>query len=157
MTDPNDHRDDNLSDKMITFRSITAMLETLQDPSFDIGLSMGKASLTASLPGQCPVTVQNQDERHSLAALATLLVRHHGFTAVTLNLKEPSTPDSPTMELVVCSHGQDQGFTPIVSDSCTRNDSSSALGYSGDKISISHPDASSIDPSDPLPYVRETW
>jgi hypothetical protein len=142
-----------LLDKILTFRTITALLEILQDPSLKSGLSTNR-SLPLHRSMRSRLHLDGQSDHRSLGALATLLVRNHEIAAVTTRFLTPTMADSSALEIIVCSHEENL-------DPNTKNLALTAVTNPDTQTSraplIFHVNPSHIDPYNPIPYLIETW
>jgi hypothetical protein len=99
--------DSSIPDQLLSFRTITALLEILQDPSLTTGQ---EARHSLQIAPRNLQQEQHSDHRF-LHAFATLLVRDTEDVAVTT--KNPLMSDSPTIEIVICSYDSRDRTTPI--------------------------------------------
>jgi len=128
-----------IPDKILTFQTITTLLEVLQDPSLNINVR-----------NQPPLPMHPRLDSHgdhSLAALAILLVRNRELTAVTM--KASTMPDT-SMEIIVCSHEEDQNLRMSATGTNPANPPSF-------QVEIDHSGACDVDPRNPFLYIRQTW
>jgi hypothetical protein len=121
--------DHGISDKILTFRTIIAMLELLHD---NVGFTR------RNLP--------HADHRSQLA-------RNHEITAVKMKSDSSTVTAYNELELVVCAHEQDRGHMATT----TTTDWPNVSGYGGENPSVLRLDESSVGPRDPIPYMRDTW
>jgi hypothetical protein len=146
-----DHDITIVRDKILTFRTITTLLEVLQ---FLNGspMSVGHWQFPL-LRGFSAFAGKSNTDDHGeyLAALATLLAREHGFAAVAITHRQSSI-----WELTVCNHEERPKTTVIPGPQMTASETHSST-IREERFSILSPDACDIDPSNPLPYLRKTW
>lgn len=142
-----DHDSTNTQDRILTFRTITTLLEILQC------LNAPRDHRQFPLLRGYSTFTTNSDHDECLAALATLLARDREFTAVSITQKQ-----NAVWELTVCHHEErpKATATTIPSPQMTASDARSST-IRAEEFSILTPDACDIDPSNPFPYIRKTW
>jgi hypothetical protein len=147
-----------ISAKILTFRTITTLLEILQDPSLNPKSSYPvRVDDHASLQGQRHLQTNQHSDHRSLCALATLLVRnHHDVTAVAM--QDRSTSD-PLVEVLVCRH--DSNPSPRIVDNAAPGPADSRPVVdtpepNRDYINV-HPDPLKMDVLHPTQYLMDTW
>jgi hypothetical protein len=86
---------------ILEFRTITSILETLQDPSLDSEPSHGNPSFQMLI--RDIESDSRTDDHRMLDALATLLATNNDIVAVTT--KAGTLFSSPMMDIVACSTG----------------------------------------------------
>jgi hypothetical protein len=135
--------DPSVHERILKFRSLTSLLEILQDSS---SLDAGRTYIPNSNHSS------QVDVDRSLSALATLLVRRQGeVTAVAL--RSPPTAESP-MDILVSRHIPRE--VPNNATFPAPSAPSSALETLETQIPIViHPHASDIDPLRPMDYLKE--
>jgi hypothetical protein len=156
----------SIPDQLLTFQTITSLLEILQDPSLNTEREDHPFQISLRNSQQ----EQLRDHRF-LNAFATLLVRDNETVAVTT--KNPPTPDSPTMEIVVCSNdGRDRTtpFTvgrpsglPSQSLDCKPTSLPTGVALITPRTAeleaplLFQPEPSNIDPYNPIPFLKSNW
>ena len=154
LTDMADGHQAFVRDKILTFRTITTLLEILHDPSLPINPPESIDRHSCTLNSQNPQILhgdQSGDNR-SLTALATLLVRNQELAAVTM--QHPSTPES-TMDIIVCMH--ESSHQAMVSPEAFNCPSDARSAATNEQISPVHPGPLEIDPHNPMEYLKGVW
>ena len=136
--------DPTIHDRILRFRTLTTLLEILQDSSLDAKLSVDRRTYLPNSNYSSRV-----DDHHTLSALATLLVRQQGeVTAVAL--QNPPSAESP-MEILVSRHVPRE--VPNNAALPATLATSSVLETQIPVVTCPH--ASDIDPLRPMHYLKE--
>jgi hypothetical protein len=149
-----DNHPEIIRDKILTFRTITTLLEILHDPSLPINPppSIDRHSCALNPQNRQILHGDQSGDNRSLTALATLLVRNQELTAVTM--QHPSTPES-TIDILVCMH--ESSHKPLVSPEALNLPSDARSAVTDKQTSPFQPGPLEIDPHDPMPYLKEIW
>jgi hypothetical protein len=152
-------------DQILTFRTITTLLEVLQDPSLPGNVKSPTDNHPHVQNSNQPGRGGNHDDRY-LTALATLLVRNEEVTATTMHRDTSAQGSSESMIILVCKHEPTHQQPSVDSAEYQVSLANATSGVSGAQSApldaqmpvVIHPAGpSSIDPIRPMVYLKETW
>jgi hypothetical protein len=142
------------SDKILTFCTITTLLEMLQclngTPApmgyWQFLLQRGYNTFLGKPESDSDSDSDSESQYEYLAALAILLARDNEFVAVAITHQQDTV-----WELTICNHEERPKTTVIPSDTVTHS------SMMRESFSTQTPDACDVDPINPFPYLRKTW